>query len=144
MNYFLNFKLAEEDWKDLRTTLIDFQKRCLDRQRQTRPTIVCLCGSTRFYKTFEEQGLKLTLEGKIVLSIGACSPDEIVLANPSTEEGKEQKKMLDELHKRRIDLADEVLILNVGGYIGSSTRSELHYARSLGKKIIFLEEEEEG
>jgi len=51
----------------------------------------------------------------------------------------EVKKNLDELHKRKIDISDEVLILNVGGYIGESTRSELEYAISKGKKIRWLE-----
>jgi cell division protein FtsB len=51
----------------------------------------------------------------------------------------EQKIALDELHKRKIDLADEVLVLNVGGYIGESTRSEIEYARKLGKPVRYLE-----
>ena len=100
--------------------------------------IVCLCGSTRFVDTFNEWRKVLTLEGKIVLSI------EIV-----TTQSKEQdpqygnhkvKQMLDELHLRKIDLADEVMILNVGGYIGESTRKELDYAISQGKAIKYLEE----
>lgn len=103
------------------------------------PRIVCLCGSTRFWEHFRDWGLKLTLEGKIVLSIGICASDSMVLANPDTEEGKEQKCRLDELHKRKIDLADEVLILNVGGYIGPSTQSELDYAIAHRKKVRFLE-----
>jgi hypothetical protein len=104
-----------------------------------RPTIVCLCGSTRFWEKFRDEGLRLTLEGKIVLSIGICAPDSMVLANPDTEAGKRQKEMLDVLHKAKIDLADEVLILNVNGYIGNSTRSELAHARILRKKVTFLE-----
>jgi len=103
------------------------------------PVIVCLCGSTRFWETFRDIGLKLTMEGKIVLSIGICAPDSMVLAHPDTAEGKEQKNRLDELHKRKIDLADEVLILNVGGYIGDSTRSEWQHAVKTGKTIRFLE-----
>ena len=109
-----------------------------------RPKIVCLCGSTRFWETFRDMGLKLTLEGKIVLSIGICAPDSMVLANPDTEEGKEQKAKLDQLHLRKIDLADEVLILNVGGYIGDSTRRELDHAKATGKVVRFLEEYERG
>jgi len=102
-------------------------------------TVVCLCGSTRFWESFRDEGLRLTLEGKIVLSIGICAPDSVVLANPSSAEGKEQKRMLDALHKDKIDLADEVLILNVGGYIGDSTRSELAHAIKLGKVVRWLE-----
>ena len=106
-----------------------------------RPRIVCLCGSTRFWEKFRDEGLRFTLEGKIVLSIGICAPDSMVLANPETEEGKEQKRMLDQLHKRKIDLADEVFVLNVGMYIGESTRSEIEYAKAHGKAVHYLEKE---
>jgi hypothetical protein len=104
-----------------------------------RPKIVCLCGSTKFWETFQNEGLRLTLEGKIVLSIGICSPDSIVFANPKTEEGKRQKKLLDALHLWKIKLADEIFVLNVGGYIGRSTRRELLYALFLNKTIRSLE-----
>lgn len=98
------------------------------------PLIVVLCGSTRFISTFAEQNLKLTLEGIIVLSVGA-------VAHSDSELGldEETKARLDELHKRKIDIADEVFVLNVGGYIGSSTRSEIEYAQGLGKVIRYLE-----
>jgi len=102
-----------------------------------RPTIVCLCGSTRFVDTFNEWRQKLTLEGKIVLSI------EIVTTQTKDNDPQhcnpEVKEMLDELHLRKIDLADEVLILNVDDYIGVSTRREIIYARTLFKPIKFLE-----
>ena len=104
-----------------------------------RPKIICLCGSTRFWKTFRDVGLRLTLAGKIVLSIGICAPNSKILAHPNSPYGKFQKRRLDELHKRKIDLADEVLILNVDGYIGESTRSELEYAKIHGKIIKYLE-----
>lgn len=52
------------------------------------------------------------------------------------------KKMLDDMHKRKIDLADSIYVINVGGYIGESTRSEIEYAEQNGKKIIYLEEKE--
>jgi cell division protein FtsB len=97
------------------------------------PTIVCLCGSTRFYKEFQQYNLEETLAGKIVLSVGAFVHDDTLNLTA------EQKIALDELHKRKIDIADEVLILNVGDYIGSSTRSELEYAINAGKVIRFLE-----
>ena len=101
--------------------------------------IVCLCGSTRFWETFRDEGLRLTLEGKIVLSIGICTPDSQVLANPRTEEGKNQKRKLDILHLYKIKMADEVFILNVGGYIGKSTRREILFALFLGKTIGSVE-----
>lgn len=104
-----------------------------------RPRIVCLCGSTRFWETFRDEGLRLTLEGKIVLSIGIAAPDSMVLANPKSEFGKDQKAKLDMLHKRKIDLADEVLVLNVGGYIGNSTRGEVQYAIDNDKPVRWLD-----
>jgi hypothetical protein len=103
-----------------------------------RPTIVVLCGSTRFKDAWYEEGKRLTHAGQIVLSVGdldtsASARDVNVPIDP------ELKERLDDLHKRKIDLADEVLILNVGGYIGSSTHSEIEYAERLGKPITYLE-----
>lgn len=103
-----------------------------------RPTIVCLCGSTRFWRIFQKASLQETLAGKIVLSIGAASgTDDDHFGNLPREEYDRIKTQLDELHLRKIDLSDEVLILNVDGYIGESTRNELNYAISQGKKIRF-------
>lgn len=108
----------------------------------TRPAIVCLCGSTRFWRTFQQAGLSETLAGKIVLSIGAASgTDDDHFGNMDRAEYERVKAELDELHLRKIDLADEVLVLNVDGYIGESTRRELEYARSLKKPVRFWQEE---
>ncbi len=103
-----------------------------------RPTIVCLCGSTRFYEAFQKANYDETMADKIVLSVGHYpnsdgSHGEVIGCTP------EQKEKLDELHKRKIDLADEVLILNVDGYIGMSTKGELNYAIMRGKIIRWLE-----
>lgn len=106
-----------------------------------RPTIVCLCGSTRFMDAFFDAGWAETLAGKIVLSIGVCKHAE---DHSGEALGPETVRLLDELHLRKIDLADEVFILNVGGYIGESTRNELNYAKERGKKIRFLEPPEAG
>lgn len=126
-----------------------------------RPEIVCLCGSTRFYEAFQRANYELTMAGKIVLSVGfyphqpkAVSLGEAIrtqyatltdmLSQPIHNETvgctTEQKTALDELHKRKIDLADRVFVLNVGGYIGSSTRSEIEYATRLNKPIEYLEQ----
>lgn len=106
-----------------------------------RPLIVCLCGSTRFWRTFQQASLQETLAGKIVLSIGAASgTDDEHFGNLPRAEYDRVKQMLDELHLRKIDLADEVLILNVDGYIGESTARELAYARDRGKTVRFWEE----
>lgn len=103
-----------------------------------KPTIVCLCGSTRFSEAFHEANLRETLAGRIVLSIGCDfkSDTDLLLAGELTEQDKTR---LDELHLRKIDLADEVLILNVGGYVGQSTRREIDYALMNGKHIRWLE-----
>jgi hypothetical protein len=107
-----------------------------------QPTIVCLCGSTRFSKAFQEANLTETMDGKIVLSIGCdMRSDHDIFGHLSADELTEIKCKLDELHMRKIDLADEVLILNVGGYIGESTRRELNYALAQGKTVRFLEEQ---
>jgi len=103
-----------------------------------RPTIVCLCGSTRFIDAFRSANLRETIAGKIVLSIGCDtkSDTDLIALGELTEEAK---AALDELHKRKIDLADEVLILNVGGYVGKSTLSEIIYADRLKKPLRWLE-----
>jgi hypothetical protein len=109
--------------------------------KQERPTIVCLCGSTRFWREFQAAGLRETMAGRIVLSIGAASgTDDEHFGNLPRAEYDAIKTMLDELHMRKIDLADEVLILNLDGYIGESTARELAYAQSLGKRVRYLEE----
>jgi hypothetical protein len=98
------------------------------------PTIVCLCGSTRFKQAFQDAQLSETMAGKIVLTVGCFMHSDSEL-NITLE----QKLALDELHKRKIDLADEVLVLNVGGYIGESTRSEIAYTLALGMPVRYLE-----
>jgi hypothetical protein len=112
-----------------------------DRPMSERPTIVCLCGSTRFWRAFQVAGLRETLAGRIVLSIGAASgTDDEHFGNLPRAEYDRVKAILDELHLRKIDLADEVLVLNVDGYVGESTAREIAYARLLGKPIRWLEE----
>lgn len=104
-----------------------------------RPNVVCLCGSTKFWEQFRDQGLRLTLEGVIVLSIGISAPDSITFANPDSPETRKIKAKLDILHLRKIDMSDEILVLNVGGYVGESTEREIEYATSLGKAVEYLE-----
>ena len=97
--------------------------------------VVTLCGSTRFKDTFMEIQKRLTLQGYIVISVGLFghAGDEEVWT-----EGI--KEMLDDMHKRKIDMADEIFVINVDGYIGSSTRSEIEYATATGKAVHYLEE----
>jgi len=103
------------------------------------PVIVTLCGSTRFYKEFQRAVYNETMAGKIVLSVGFYLHSCIEIHGEQWGCTPDQKKMLDELHLRKIDLSDEVLILNVGKYIGESTQNELNYAISKGIKIRYLE-----
>jgi hypothetical protein len=102
--------------------------------QESRPQIVCLCGSSRFSEAFRQANLVETLAGKIVLTIGCEWHSDQALG--LTEADKQQ---LDKLHLRKIDLADIVYVLNVGGYIGDSTRREIEYAREQGKAIRWLE-----
>lgn len=98
-----------------------------------RRTIVVLCGSTRFADAYVAENRRLTLAGHIVLSVGMFGHGEgLDMAGPV-------KADLDRLHLDKIDLADEVRVLNVGGYIGSSTRNEIAHAEASGKPITYLE-----
>lgn len=103
--------------------------------------IVTLCGSTRFKREFLEVQKRLTLEGNIVISVGLFSHSEDNKVWENMDEGTltKTKNMLDDMHKRKIDMSDEIFVINVGGYIGESTKSEIEYAKKTGKKINYLE-----
>ena len=95
--------------------------------------IITLCGSIKFKDKFLKVQEKLTLDGNIVLTpnfFNNIKKEEIDL---------ETKKMLDEMHKQKIDMSDEIYVINVGGYIGESTKSEIEYAKEKGKRISYLE-----
>ena len=97
--------------------------------------VITLCGSTRFKDQFLEAQKRLTLAGYIVISVclfGHSGDEEV------WTEGT--KEMLDDMHKRKIDMADSIYVINVGGYIGASTRSEIEYAKKNGKEVKYLEE----
>jgi len=104
-----------------------------DTSGRERPEIVCLCGSTRFKEEFREENKRLTLAGKIVLSVGFFGHVD----GWPEEASHDDKNGLDELHKRKIDLADWIRVINPGGYIGDSTASEIEYAWEHGKPISF-------
>jgi len=104
-----------------------------------KPKIVCLCGSTRFFNEFQKANYEETMKGNIILSVGFYPHSQKQAHGQEIGCTDEQKIMLDELHKRKIDLADEVFVLNKDGYIGSSTRSEIEYAKSHNIPIRFLE-----
>ena len=99
--------------------------------------VITLCGSTRFKDAFFDVQKRLSLEGNIVISVGLFghSGDEEVW-KPGV------KEILDDMHLRKIDMADEIFVVNPGGYIGESTRREIAYAKETGKSISYLEQPE--
>ena len=96
--------------------------------------VITLCGSTKFKDEYIKAQNDLTLQGYIVISVGLFghSGDDEVWTEGT-------KEMLDDMHKRKIDMADEVFVINVGGYIGKSTESEIEYAKKNGKIVKYLE-----
>lgn len=105
-----------------------------------KPRIVTLCGSTQFGDAFVKAQVELTLAGKIVLTIGcAMHSDPEIFAHLSPEEMTQTKKQLDALHMRKIEMSDEILVLNVNGYVGVSTGREIAFAYEIGKVIVWLE-----
>ena len=99
-----------------------------------RFNVITLCGSTKFKDEFLREQKRLTLEGNIVISVGLFghSGDDEVWTEGT-------KEMLDEMHKRKIDMADEIFVINKNGYIGSSTKSEIEYAIKANKKVSYME-----
>jgi hypothetical protein len=95
--------------------------------------VITLCGSTKFKDQFLAEQKRLTLEGNIVISVGLFGHSG---DNEVWTEGT--KEMLDDMHKRKIDLADEIFVINVDGYIGSSTKGEIEYAITTNKPVNYL------
>ena len=93
--------------------------------------VITLCGSTRFKDEFMKVQKELTLKGYIVISVGCFGHSGDIFTD-------EEKIMLDDMHKRKIDMADEIYVINVGGYIGDSTESEIEYAKQCGKRVNYL------
>lgn len=107
--------------------------------------VVTLCGSTKFRKEFHEVQKKLTLDRCIVISVGLYghAGDEEVWEGMDEDTLTETKIMLDDMHKRKIDMADEIFVVNVDGYIGDSTKSEIAYAKAKGMPVNYLVESSE-
>lgn len=99
--------------------------------------VITLCGSTKFKDDFLREQKRLTLEGNIVISVGLFGHAD---NEPITVE---IKAMLDDMHKRKIDMADEIFVINKNGYIGSSTRSEIEYAIKNHKNVRYMEPTEQ-
>lgn len=102
--------------------------------------VLTLCGSTRFRDEFLEAQKRLTLEGNIVISVGLFghSGDDEVWDGMDEGASSETKAMLDDMHKRKIDMSDGIFVIDVDGYIGDSTRSEIEYAKATGKEVRYL------
>ena len=94
--------------------------------------VITLCGSTRFKEDFERVNRELTLSGNIVISVGCFGHSGDVFS-------AEQKIMLDDIHKRKIDMSDGIYVINRNGYIGESTRGEIRYAYLHNKTVTFME-----
>lgn len=99
--------------------------------------IVCLCGSTRFTDQMLIKQWELTKKGKIILSW--CALPSTYYSGSHIGDVEGVKDIVDEVHKRKIDLSDRVLVINIGGYIGDSTRSEIEYAKSINVPVEYLE-----
>lgn len=102
------------------------------------PPIICLCGSTKFKEEFEDTNLLLTMAGFIVISVSAFGHAD------GHEWTTEEKEMLDRVHKQKIMVSDGIFVVNKDRYIGSSTQSEIDFARVIGKKIFSLEPIQDG
>lgn len=100
---------------------------------QGKYKVITLCGSTKFKDDFLREQKRLSLEGNIVITLGCFGHSE---GEVWTEE---TKKLLDDMHKCKIDMADEIFVINKNGYIGESTKSEIEYAKKHGKKVNFME-----
>ena len=105
--------------------------------RPDRPEIVCLCGSTRFVEEMSAANRDLTSAGVVVLAPGVFW--RVADRDADRSITAEQKAALDELHLRKIDLADRVLVVNPGGYVGESTSREIAYARATGTPVAFTD-----
>lgn len=103
--------------------------------------VITLCGSTKFKDEFLRVQKELTLEGNIVISLGLFtqSGDNEVLENMDEKTLFKTKEMLCDMHKRKIDMSDEIFVINVNGYIGKNTKNEIEYAKKTGKKVNYLE-----
>jgi len=98
--------------------------------------VITLCGSTRFKDEFLKVQKQLTLEGNIVISVGFFEHVDNEFENVITPE---IKAMFDDIHKRKIDISDEIYVINKNGYIGESTKGEIEYTIKTGKRVNYLE-----
>ena len=100
-------------------------------------TVITLCGSTRFEAEFAELNRRLTMEGYVVISLGMFSLPDLP-GHDAAADRAALKARLREVHRQKIRMADEVHVVDPGGYVGESTRREIAYAESLGKPVRYL------
>jgi hypothetical protein len=105
--------------------------------KELMPNIITLCGSTKFKEAINRANAELTMEGNLVISLGVFGHIDMP-EHDWTTGGNDDKRMLDELHKRKIDLCDGIYVVNVDGYIGESTKGEIEYAISRGKNVRYM------
>lgn len=99
----------------------------------TRPTIICLCGSMKFQTEFERVAKEQTLKGRIVFTLA------FFIGSDGENLEKEQRTLLQHLHRHKIKLSDEILVINPNGYIGEATQKDIEFAENLGKRIEYME-----
>ena len=107
--------------------------------RSRRPKIICICGSSRFVGQMAVKAWELEKTGVIVFSLHLLPQWYEGVQEHHQAESENVAHILDELHLRKIDLSDEVLVMNVGGYIGKRTAIEIAYAKQHQKPIVYLE-----
>ncbi|MBE6446559.1 MAG: hypothetical protein E7021_04065 [Alphaproteobacteria bacterium] len=100
--------------------------------------IITLCGSSKFKDEFLRLQKELTLAGNIVLSLPFFSHSDGLFDKMTEIEFQKLKNMLSEIHQQKIDMSDEIFVVNVNGYIGESTKQEIEYAKSQNKRIVYL------
>ncbi|MEU8931668.1 hypothetical protein AB0D30_17475 [Streptomyces sp. NPDC048409] len=114
------------------------EKLAAAKEESNLPRIVVICGSIRFMAEMNEADLRETTAGKIVVKpVGVVKSPREPCSDPV--EAEALKVRLGDLHRAKIRLADEVLV--VGDYVGDSTRAEIAYARSLGRPVRFTHPE---
>lgn len=131
-NRFRGTPIVDDDFPALRDSF-DGKLQVATELSLSVPRVVTLCGSTRFKDAFIDAARSETLAGRIVISVGCFGHQEAM------DMAGDAKKMLDCLHLRKIDISDEVFVLNVGGYVGESTRREIAYAEQIGVPVRYLE-----
>lgn len=109
-----------------------------------KPKIICICGSTRFADLHAIAKWEYEKKGNIALTISIIpqwyAEEQGLTGHDHFAEQSFKKEILDELHLRKIDLSDEVFVINYEGYIGESTRNEINYALKQGKPVKYLEQ----